>query len=120
MNEQTSELKACPFCGSPARLEFGTRAYIACTKCWMSIDEGWRYGETATDATARVVARWNTRPAPSPIVQAADEMEKALSGLITLHDDAVFVCGEDDESRAVDAMHAARKAKKQYAKVKGQ
>jgi hypothetical protein len=109
MNEQTSEL-TCPFCN-----ESGFDAPGLKRHCEMYCDV-WPTVERITSPFDRI----STRPAPSPIVQAADEMEKALSGLITLHDDAVFVCGEDDESRAVDAMHAARKAKKQYAKVKGQ
>jgi hypothetical protein len=122
MNEQTSELKACPFCGSPARLEFGTRAYIACTKCWMSIDEGWRYGETATDATARVVARWNTRPTPSPIVQAADEMERALNELYS-HTGGMPVAEMYGNSaqyeHALGIYERALAALEHYAKAKG-
>jgi hypothetical protein len=67
MNEQTSEL-TCPFCN-----ESGFDAPGLKRHCEMYCDV-WPTVERITSPFDRI----STRPAPSPIVQAADEMEKAL------------------------------------------
>jgi hypothetical protein len=70
MNEQTSEL-TCPFCN-----ESGFDAPGLKRHCEMYCDV-WPTVERITSPFDRI----STRPAPSPIVQAADEMEKALKEL---------------------------------------
>lgn len=56
-----TELKPCPFCGSPAKLDayqFGrekeTRYHVECSKCWCQ--EDWDYWKI-DDA----IAAWNRR-----------------------------------------------------------
>jgi hypothetical protein len=137
MNEQTSELKACPFCGSAPRLSGGDcRIYgrnwfsVVCDNCgiWIQDREVWlQDGSGLLDPNypaMECVARWNTRPAQSPIVQAADEMEVALSrvcGVLRCRYTKLPIQPNDGcHCTFCDEHASAQAALKHYAKAKGQ
>jgi hypothetical protein len=146
MNEQTSELKACPFCGElPAKGEANWTGIpkISCKNKGKWVDGKWRpelgcpvqpttYHGTYLDAwykgsiaeiKKQVIDRWNTRPTQSPIVQAADEMEKALSrvcGVLRCRYTKLPIQPNDGcHCTFCDEHASAQAALEQYAKAKG-
>jgi hypothetical protein len=112
MNEQTSEL-TCPFCS-----ESGFDAPGLKRHCEMYCDV-WPTVERITSPFDRI----STRPAQSPIVQAADEMEKALK---ELHGHTGGVPAAELYGNSAQYEHAlgiyerALAALEHYVKAKGQ
>jgi choline dehydrogenase-like flavoprotein len=152
MNEQTSELKACRWfpllrCGGFAipwdvvephakqaeqnhgqtlerlaergGLDLSELAAVLEDRRWQSMG-AWPAMETIW----RHITAWNTRSAPSPIVQAADEMEKALSrvcGVLRCRYTKLPIQPNDGcHCTFCDEHASALAALEHYAKVKGQ
>jgi hypothetical protein len=150
MNEQTSELKACRWfpllrCGGFAipwdvvethakqaeqnhgqtlerlaergGLDLSELAAVLEDRQWRSMG-AWPAMETIW----RHITAWNTRTTPSPIVQAADEMEKALKELYghTGGVPAAELYGNSAQyEHALGIYERAQAALEHYAKAKG-
>ena len=77
------ELKACPFCGSPAKLidvpneQDGKHMAVQCTGdgCWAMIEE-WMLDDAAT----RVVARWNRRTKGDANANVRSKVQRRAKG----------------------------------------
>jgi hypothetical protein len=106
MNEQTSEL-TCPFCN-----ESGFDAPGLKRHCEMYCDV-WPTVERITSPFDRI----STRPAPSPIVQAADEMEKVAQEFVNV---AQYGGWPSIVAIKRDRIKRMQAALEHYAKAKGQ
>jgi hypothetical protein len=86
---------------------------------WSASHDG-HGGICITDSEERQVGFVSNRPtqdANAALIAAAPELYEALRDLAAMHEDAVFLCGNDDESRVGVALSAAFSA---LAKARGE
>jgi hypothetical protein len=117
MNEQTSEFQQRDWHHGGGCLCYGT---LRIARADFDTDPSPKYQQEIFDW---IVKQLNTRPTQSPIVQAADEMEKALKELYS-HTGGMPVAEMYGNSaqyeHALGIYERALAALEQYAKAKGQ
>ena len=63
MTDETTKLKPCPFCGSPAKLLGGPMAQETYS-IWCTNPKGKRHHMSGTMDASKTISEWNTRAAP--------------------------------------------------------
>jgi Lar family restriction alleviation protein len=102
-----SALLPCPFCGSPARVDEGTRGYpcVLCGTCGASSDYA------STDDEAEAIAAWNRRTPPAGageavLPAAAEPITERAVGLPTVAVGDWIIPTGAGSCRVVDARMA--------------